>query len=276
MHLKCAVIGSGFLGSEIALYWKKKGHHVTTTTRHLEKLKELAKISQKSVILKGDDQEALAPVISHNDAIAITIAPDHPDQYETAYLHTAQAFRHLALEMNAPRHLIYTSSTSVYGDHLGFWVDETSPLHPKNEPAKILIETEKTYLSLQDLGWIVSILRLGELYGPGREVSKKVKKLEGHPLGGTGDHYVNLTHSLDAVMAIDYALRHHLEGIYNVVSDDHPTRKELYDKICQKFHFPPVVWNPSLAAIPRGNKRVSNHKIKAEGFSFHHPHILLD
>ena len=53
-------------------------------------------------------------------------------------------FRHFALEMDLPRHLIYTSSTSVYGDHHGLWVDETSDLRGKNEQAKILIEAEKT------------------------------------------------------------------------------------------------------------------------------------
>ena len=274
--MNVVIIGCGYVGAEVAEIWTKKGYHVTATTRSPERLPELAKVAQKGLILKGNDEEELAPLIANNEVILVAIAADNPEHYESAYLHTAQIFRHLALEMDLPRELIYTSSSSVYGDHHGRWVDETSELFSKTEQGKILIEAENTYASLEELGWGVSILRLAEIYGPGRELSKRVRQLEGHALPGSGEQYTNMIHRLDCAHAIDYAHRHHLEGVYNLCDDEHPTRKELYDQISQNFHLPKVKWDPSLTGLHAGNKRISNHKIKAEGFSLRHPHRILD
>lgn len=274
--MNIVIIGCGYIGSEAGLIWKKKGHHVTATTRNPDRLDSLSKVSQKSIILKGNDEVELAPLIADNDVIVVTIAADSPEHYESAYLNTSQILRYLALEMDLPRHIIYTSSTSVYGDHQGQWVDEHSELLAKTEQAKILIEAEKHYLSLQEIGWRVSLLRLSEIYGPGRELSRRVKQFEGHVLPGSGDHYTNMVHTVDCASAIDYALRHHLDGTYNLSDNEHPTRKELYDMISNKYKLPKVKWDPQHTSLHTGNKRISNHKIKAEGFAFHHPSRLLD
>ncbi len=270
------IIGCGYIGTETAAIWKKRGFHVTATTRNPEKLDSLSKVSQKSIILKGNDEDELIPLIANNDVIVITIAADNPEHYESAYLNTSQIIRHLALEMDNPRQLIYTSSTSVYGDHHGQWVDETSQLLAKSDQAKILIEAEKNYLATNEVGWRPCILRLAEIYGPERELSHRVKQLEGHALPGTGDHYTNMVHRKDCSSALDYALRHHLEGIYNLADNEHPTRKELYDAISHKFKFPRIKWDPEHTPLHTGNKRVSNHKIKAEGFALLYPHRVLD
>jgi len=154
-----AIIGCGYVGSAVASIWSKRGIHVTATTRSPEKLKTLNKIAQKSLVIKGNDEDEFIPLIANNEAILITIAADNREHYESAYLNTAKIFRHLALEMNMPRTLIYTSSTSIYGDHHGLWVDETSELRPSAAGAKILTEAEKTYLSLGEIGWSICILR---------------------------------------------------------------------------------------------------------------------
>lgn len=274
--MNVVIIGCGYIGTEVAAIWKKKGHTVTATTRNPEKLDLLSRVAQKSVLLKGNDEEELAPLIAGNELILITVAADSPEHYESAYLHTSQIFRHLALEMDLPRHLIYTSSSSVYGEHHGQWVDETSDLRAAGENGKILIEAEKNYLSLQELGWHVCILRLAEIYGPGRELSRRVKQLEGHVLPGAGDHYTNMIHQLDCASAIDYALKFHLEGVYNLADDEHPTRKELYDTLSHQYRIPKVKWDPHLTPLHTGNKRVSNHRIKKEGFAFRHSIRVLD
>lgn len=274
--MNIAIIGCGYIGSGAAVLWRQKGYHITATTRSAKNLKKLDQVAQKSQILNGNSEREFIPLIENNDALLVTVAADSPDSYADTYLGIAEIFRHLALEMDLPRHLIYTSSTSVYGDHQGLWVDETSSLLNKSEQAKILIKAEEMYLSLEELGWQVSILRFAQIYGPDRELSKKVKELEEHILPGSGDHYTNMVHKTDCVSAIDYSLRHHLEGVFNLADDDHPTRKELYDTLSHKFHLPKVKWDPTHAGFPTGNKRVSNHKIKGEGYSLHYPHRVLD
>lgn len=271
-----AIIGCGYIGLEVAKDWTRKGDHVTATTRTAERLSELSKVAQKSVILKGNDEEEFVPIIVHNETILVTTAADSSEHYESAYLNTAQIFRRLALEMDLPRKLIYTSSTSVYGDTRGLWVDESSPLLAKGEQARILIEAEKTYASLEELGWDVCIFRLSEIYGPGREISKKVRSFANRPLPGGGDQYTNMVHQADCAGAINYALQHQLTGIYNLADDDHPTRKELYDQVSKQFHLAEVKWDPTLTGLHSGNKRISNHKIKKDGYRFIHPHRVLD
>jgi nucleoside-diphosphate-sugar epimerase len=271
-----AIVGCGYIGSAAAAIWSKQGRHVTATTRSPERLDDLAKVSQKSLILRGNDKDEFVPLIANNEVILITIAADSSEHYESAYLNTAKIFRHLALGMNMPRILIYTGSTSVYGDHHGLWVDETSELRPVTAAAKILADAEKTYLSLDQLGWSVCVLRFAEIYGPGRELSKRIKQFKDQILPGSGDHYTNMVHKEDCAASIEYALSHNLEGIFNIADDDHPPRRELYDLVARKFHLPPVKWDPALSSLHSGNKRVSNHKIKSEGFALFHPKRILD
>lgn len=271
-----AIFGCGYIGSEVASLWTQRGLHVTATTRTPERLDELAKVAHKGVLIKGNDEAEMAPLIAAHETLLVSLAADRSDDYERAYLQTAQLFRHLALEMDLPRRLFYTSSTSVYGDHHGRWVDEESDLLAHSDQGKVLIETEQTFLSLAELGWHVCILRLAEIYGPGRELSKKIKSYQGQALAGDGSQYTNMVHKHDCAGAIDYALRHHLEGIYNVADDEHPTRKEFYAKVAAHHHLPPPKWDPNLVSLHPGSKRVSNHKIKAEGFTFRYPHRVLD
>lgn len=273
--MNIAIIGCGYIGSKVAAIWRKKGHHITATTRTPEKLPELSRLAQKGLIFKGDEEE-LIPLITNNDAFLVAIAADNREHYHNAYLQMAQLFRHLALEMDLPRILIYTGTTSVYGDYHGRWVDEGSELLAKGEYGKILIEAETTYLSLEELGWSVCVLRLAEIYGPGRELSKRIRQFTGHLLPGSGDHYTNMVHKDDCAAAIDYVLRHQLEGIFNLADDEHPTRKALYDQVAEKFHLPKVKWDPTHIGLQSGNRRVSNHKIKDARFSFKYPHRVLE
>jgi nucleoside-diphosphate-sugar epimerase len=270
-----AILGCGYVGKEAAALWHQRGIHVTATTRNPSKLESLATVAQKGLLIKGNDEAEMAPLIANNETILVSIAADSADHYEHTYRHTAQIFRHLALEMDLPRRLIYTSSASVYGDHHGRWVDEESDSLSLTQQGRILLETEELFQSLAELGWHVCILRLAEIYGPGRELSKKLKQFQGHLLPGTGEAFTNLVHRNDCAGGIDYALRHHLEGIYNLACDDHPTRKELYATVAKEFHLSEPKWDPKLPGLHTGNKRVSNHKIKAEGFTFRFPHVSL-
>jgi len=274
--MNIAILGAGYLGKQAAALWSQRKDHVTVTTRHAERLAELAPVAQKCIILKEADESVLASLVFENEALLVTIAAASPDNYESAYLHTAQAIRHIALKGSPIRRLIYTSSTSVYGDQQGLWVDETSELKAKSDKAKILIETERLYDSLKEIGWHVCILRLAEIYGPGRELSSRLRSHKGSTLPGNGANYSNMIHRDDAVAAIDYALRHQLRGIYNLADDDHPTRQALYQHVVEKFCLPPVKWSPSYDTFHAGNKRVSNHKIKSEGFVLHYPHRVID
>lgn len=273
--MNIAIIGCGYVGTELARLLSEHGNIVTCTTRSRKKLTSLQEVAQKTAVCKGADEKEIALIAKDQDAIVITVSADSLDDYKNTYLRTAQSLRHHALSRKTPKTLIYTSSTAVYGDHNGLWVDENSPLLADSDPTKVLIETEETFLSLAKLGWRVCILRLAEIYGPGRDLATKVRDLQGHVIPGKGDTYTNMIHLDDIVNAIHYTLVHSLEGVYNLADDDHPLRKELFDKLCDQLKINRIIWDSYLPKISRGNKRVSNHKIKAAGYVFKHPHRVL-
>ena len=274
--MNIAVLGAGYVGLNACIALKKKGHVLTATTRSEQRLEELYRVADKSIILKDKDLDALTPLILDHELLLITIGADHSDSYESAYLENALAIRQIAEENQCSRKLIYTSSTSVYGDHEGLWVDETSELKTTTDQGKILIETERVFQSLHHLGWNVCILRLSEIYGPKRELSSRLKHFEGRFLPGNGSNYSNMIHVEDVVHAIDYSINHQLNGVYNLADDDHPTRKELYEAVVKKFALPSINWDPNYSGYRKGNKRISNHKIKSAGFSFSYPHRILN
>ncbi|PIS01674.1 MAG: NAD(P)-dependent oxidoreductase [Chlamydiae bacterium CG10_big_fil_rev_8_21_14_0_10_35_9] len=268
--LKVAILGCGYLGSFVAENFKQQGYYVTGTTRSPDKAKKLKKQFQNIQLLHSNDEKAICDLINNNDIIIVTIAADNPSDYENAYLKTSRTIKKCA-KNTTPKTLIYTSSTFVYGEHNGHWVDEISPLNNDTDQGKILIETESVFRSLKDYGWKVLIFRLSEIYGPDRELSARIKKYQEGVLPGNGKNYTNMIHKDDIVKAMDYAIRHNLEGTFNLADDDHPTRKELYDEISHQHNLKKVSWDPKLKAYRSGNKRVSNHKIKAAGFEPLHP-----
>ncbi len=271
---KIAIIGCGYIGTDLAIYWTKKGHEITATTSSPKKIKLLSKIVQKTSLYKGSYDGVITQILLENDAIVLTLSANRHGDIEQTFLRTAQFIKSCALEMQTPKTLIYTSNCSVYGNHRGLWVQEASALNASTFEGKILIETENTYLSLLEQGWQVCIFRLGEIYGPGREISKKIKDLQGKVLTGNGESFTNMVHEEDVVKAIDYALERELKGVYNLCDNDHPPQKEFYDTVAKRFHLTPPLWDASQHPST-GNKRISNSKIKKEGFKFTYPHRLM-
>ena len=275
--MNVAVIGCGYLGSKVAHDLKQRKMHVTATTRNPAKLEAISEVAQKGELLPwSPDYKDFLPIVYANDIILVMVGAGGVENYDSAYKQIAHSFRQIARELKTKKKIIYTSSTSVYGDHQGKWVDENSDLLSTTEQGKILIETEKTYQSLEEYGWHVGILRLAEIYGPGREISKKLLSYENRPISGNGLQYTNMVHVEDCAGAIQYLIDHHLYGIFNLSDEDHFLRKELYEMVAKKHHLKEPSWDPKTTGMHTGNKRVSIHKIKAAGYLFKHPHRLLD
>lgn len=248
--MKSVIIGSGYIGLALGNAWQ--GHELILTTTQESKLEQIHTIA-KGYVVKGDEEAKLKQILVGADRIVVCIAPKDGN-YEQTYLKTAQTITKV---MPKTAHLLYTSSTSVYGEWNGDWVTEESTL--KGNP--ILIETEKVYLTLPK----VTILRLAGIFGPDRELEKHAKYFAGKT---QSDSYCNWVHQEDIISAINWCFEKELLGIYNLCSDQHPKRSELYPPLLKALNLPPIIWQegPSLY----GNKRVACDKIKATGFAFHH------
>ena len=173
-----------------------------------------------------------------------------------------------------PRASAFPHAVITHGEKNGAWVDEESPLTPANQNGEILAQTEQVLMAASsDLK--VCILRLGGIYGPGRELTKIFSRAFGTTRPGTGEDFTNWIHLDDIVGAVDFAAVEKLQGIYNLVIKEPQSSRDLLDRLSEKYNLPKTIWNRSEQQVRPYNTRVSNQKIEAAGYKFIHPEIML-
>jgi nucleoside-diphosphate-sugar epimerase len=167
-----------------------------------------------------------------------------------------------------PCTFVYTSSTSVYAQTDGEWVDEISPAEPARETGRILRETEEL---VRQEGGVVA--RLAGIYGPGRSALLR-KLLSGEArLDEAGARYLNQVHRDDIAAALVHLVvlsneQSVIPSIVNVTDDQPITQREAYSWLAAKLNRPLPVVAAKPAERKRGvsNKRVSNRKLRALGW----------
>jgi nucleoside-diphosphate-sugar epimerase len=274
--MNIAIIGCGYVGKAIAHYWRQElDCVVTATTTTPSNVATLSAIAQRVEVVKGNDLEELQSVVQGQDVVLLSVGAKSANVYEETYLHTAQTLVTALKQTPSVRQLIYTGSYSVYGDRDGASVDESSPVAPANPNGQILAQTEQVLLSASSPDLKVCILRLGGIYGPGRELEKIFSRVVGTTRPGKGEDITNWIHLDDIVAAIEFARNNQLQGIYNLVDDAHLTSRELLDKLCTQHSLPKVVWDESQKSVRPYNARVSNQKIKDAGYHLIHPQMII-
>lgn len=251
--MKILVLGSGYVGRALCIAFKSEGHHVTATTRSKEKATALLQVADDVLLW---NEKTPSNFLDPFDCLIFCAAADSPSSYKTTYLDNSQKIFEAAETAPHLKQILYTSSTSVYGDHQGKVVTEKSPLLGNTPQAKILIETEENLLSIPRIP--VCILRLGEIIGPGRSLKERLMKQGSAPFPGNGTNPVNLSPLEDIVDAVLCALKKELSGIYNCVSDIHITRKELLCQIAREHNLPKPTWDPNFPSFHGGNRIVSS------------------
>ena len=266
--MKIGILGCGYIGQAAAKFWKNKGHEISVTTRHSSKKEFLSPFADYVYCL---DKDTLEEFLKNQEILIISVAPDSKNEYQNTYLGIADKITQCIPYLSSLRQLIYTSSTSVYGEYQGAWTDEKTLPLALNDHTKILLETENTLLQCRSASRKICIYRLGEIYGPERDILDRLKRMSSQPFPGNGENFTNMIHQEDVVNALDFALTQQLDGLFNLCNDFHIPRKEFYNKLCLINGLKPIEWDSSLKSFHGGNKRVSNDKLKKLGFEFVYP-----
>ena len=269
--VKAAIIGCGYVGTEVARLWQQQGVTVTATTTRSERVEQLRPLADRVQVLQGTDPGALQDCLVDQQVALVCVGSKRGASYEDTYLGTAKNLAEV-LPNTQVQQLIYTSTSSVYGQHHGAVVTEETPVNPITVNGEVIAETERTLLGLAGLN--VCVLRLGGIYGPGRTLAKIYSRAAGQTRPGSGGEWTNWVHRSDIVGAIEFARSHSLAGIYNVVQDEIPTVKQLIDAVCDRNNLTPVQWDPTQPSARSYSARVSNAKIKAAGYKFVHPRFF--
>ena len=274
--MNVAIIGCGYVGCAVAQFWQQKMTFVVTaTTTTPERVPQLQTVAQQVVVVQGNDSDLLKSVLKNQDVVLLSVGAKSADVYEETYLHTAQTLVSVLKQIPSVQQLIYTGSYAVYGDRNGAWVDEESLIAPAHQNGQILSDTEQVLLSGSSENLRVCILRLGGIYGPGRELVKIFGRYAGTTRPGNGKDTTNWIHLDDIISGIKFARRNRLQGIYNLVDDAHLTTGELLDRVCETHNLPKVKWDSSQESKRPYNAKVSNKKIKDAGYKFIHPQMIF-
>jgi nucleoside-diphosphate-sugar epimerase len=260
-------VGAGYVGKELLVRLQGAPCEISITTTRPERFEELKPFGKRVLLLQPDGKDDLEKYIEECDALIVLVAPKNSHTYEETYLNTAKRISASLIGRKQPPYLLYTSSTSVCEGAGDDWVTEMTPLNPTSANAKILLETEQVYLHANANA---CILRLGGIYGPNREMTDRARRFSGLEMPDNGDRPTNSIHLEDIVSAILFSLKNSLTGVYQLVNDDHRSRRELYDSLCASIGIPGPLWR---SVAPQGGDRgykVSNQKIKDAGFVFKH------
>ncbi|ANI82309.1 SDR family oxidoreductase [Kosakonia oryzae] len=233
---KVAIVGLGWLGMPLALSLMARGWQVTGSKTRPDGVEAARMCGIESYLLNlepelvcdTDDLDALMNV----DALVITLPARRSGPGEEFYLQAVQEIVDSALAYRIPR-IIFTSSTSVYGDATGV-VKESTPREPVTASGRVLKELEDWLHNLP--GTSVDILRLAGLVGPARH--------PGRFLAGKtapdGQHGVNLVHLEDVIAAITLLLQAPKGGhIYNLCAPSHPSRESFYPQMARQLGLAP-------------------------------------
>lgn len=262
--------GCGDLGTEVGLRFAAAGHRVVGWRRSPEKLP--AAIEGVAADLGGTNLPAIP---ADTSAVVVAVAADSPTEtaYRAAYV---DGLTHVldALDRDGvtPRRVLFVSSTAVYGDAAGGWVDEGTTAEPGGFSGRVLREAEDLLLSrLRGTGSEAVVLRLGGIYGPGRtrlidQVRSGAAVIPDQP------RFTNRIHRDDAAAAIVHlaSVAAAPAPVYVGVDNDPAELGDVLRFLAAEMGYPEPPVGPAGEARG-GNKRCSNALLRASGLEFAYP-----
>lgn len=252
-----------YLGHELL---NQGGWSVAGTTRDREKQAALKARGVEAHIF--DYERPLAdPLSALKGTTHLVISTPPDDDGDPAFLmHADDVLRMASIEWAA-----YFSTTGVYGDRGGAWVDEKSELRPTSKRGSRRVRAEEQWLSLlRSHGVPVHIFRLAGIYGPGRSALDSVRAGMARRINKPG-HMFGRIHVEDIVQVLLASMAQPKPGeIYNVTDGNPAPSHEVIAYACELLDrpVPPIVEfeDANLAPITRSfymdNRRVHNEKIK--------------
>lgn len=259
------IFGCGYLGRRVAARWIARGKTVQAVTRSEANAGELRSIGILAFLGDVMLPETL-PEFREVDTVLYAVGLDRRSGRSQREVYVDGLSN--VLDRLAPanvRRFVYVSSTSVYGQNAGEWVDEESPCEPSTPNGRVCLEAERL---LRERLPSATIVRLSGIYGPGRLIARIEQLRAGTPMDGNPEAWLNLIHVDDAVAAIEACARRETPGQTFLVSDDRPIRREeYYSRLAALFGAPAPTFAAPAAGGAAGlplNKRCRNSRLRSE------------
>lgn len=207
------------------------------------------------------------------DAVVVTLTPEEftEQAYRQSYLAGATALATAIGNTSTalrPRLVIWVSSTSVYGNNQGDWVDEQSPTNPGSFSGRVLLAAEQ---QIQRLPCAHSIVRFSGIYGPGRtRMLSQIKAGMGRP--AVPEQWSNRIHSDDCAGVLAHLIERFfedksIEPLYLATDCAPVTQHEMRNWLAAQMQVQLI----DKAVIQHSTRRCSNQRLLDSGYKFIFP-----
>ncbi len=268
-HLLC--FGFGFSARALAARLDKGVWKMSATSRDAKGIAEIN--AQGFHGLSFDSALQIAPEVTH----LLISAPPGENGDPVLRLFQAQ-LQELSKQL---KWVGYLSTTGVYGDRGGDWVDEESPLEPTTARGERRLEAERDWLRLHsDFGLPVHVFRLAGIYGPGRNTLLNVRDGSAKRIIKPGQIFSRVhVEDIAGVLAASIA-KPNPGRAYNVCDDEPCPPQDVVTYAANLLGLPPppeipfedANLSPMVKSFYADSKRVSNKRIKTElGYKLIYP-----
>lgn len=251
-------IGHGYSAQALARLLLPLGWTVIGTTRNAARAQAFAAEGVEPLLLPA----SLSPALERATHVLTSVAPDAAGD---------PILRDHAAELRAahPDWVGYLSTTAVYGDHAGGWVDEDTPLTPATARGQARVEAEAGWAAL---GLSLHIFRLAGIYGSGRGPFEKVRDGTARRIIKPGQVFSRI-HVDDIAQVLAASMAHPRPGaVYNVCDDDPAPPEDVIGHAAELLGLPlpPAIpydqaeMTPMARSFYAESKRVRNDRIKDE------------
>lgn len=259
------IFGCGYLGVRVAENAVFSGHQVWATTRTPTKAERLRQKGVQPLVADWTDRRTLRQLPAV-DYILIAVSYDRHNRL-SRFDSQVGGLRNLLPQISPQAHVCYLSTTGVYHQTDGSWVDESSPTRPTRAGGRAHLSAEGLLHQMRPHA-PSTILRFAGIYGPHR-VPRAADVIAGRPIASPPNGFLNLIHVDDGAAAVAAAWEKSKTGLY-LVGDDRPAiRGEFYREIARQCAAPPPVFAEPPPTAPvrmrsESNKRVWNRRLKRD------------
>ena len=253
--------GHGYSARTLARILLAQGWRVIGTTRSADKAAALCAEGTHPLIWPGAD---LGPALDRATHLLISAAPDDKGDPVLRLVRDE-----IAARAGQFAWVGYLSTTGVYGDHVGDWVDENSSLTPSTKRGLARVKAEAEWAAL---GVPLHIFRLAGIYGPGRGPFEKVRQRTARRIIKSGQVFSRIhVEDIAQVLAASIA-RPNPGAVYNLCDDDAAPPEDVIAYAAELLGLPvppaedfaTAEMTPMARSFYAENKKVRNDRIKAE------------